>query len=309
MRDKAAELRVGVSVIAALTILIVAILWGKEYSLSTHKQTLQFLFPSAAGLEVGDAVEIAGIKKGRVTKIELSDGQALVSISLSDEVKIFSDVTAKILSNELMGSESLVVYPGKSSILLSEERRLRPLPGTPSMTIGEMFTMVGDLAAKTNHVLTALDTTITQVNQTLGNAAMQEALSQSMENVQVLTKDIRTLVEENDNNVLNILANFEKSSTSLNTLIDTHQTNIDSSLIRFYSSVNKLDMFTSSLNDVMAKIDRGEGSLGKLTHDEILYTRLQNIVTSLDTLTVDLKKNMGRYIAASDIHLLNLFDF
>ena len=50
------------------------------------------------------------------------------------------------------------------------------------------------------------------------------------------------------------------------------------------------------LNAVLAKADRGDGTLGKLLNDPGLYYDLRRLSTRLDSLTLDFKRNPRRYI-------------
>ena len=50
------------------------------------------------------------------------------------------------------------------------------------------------------------------------------------------------------------------------------------------------------LTAVLAKADKGDGTLGKLLNDPGLYYDLRRLTTRLDSLTADFKKNPRRYI-------------
>ena len=52
----------------------------------------------------------------------------------------------------------------------------------------------------------------------------------------------------------------------------------------------------SSFNDVMKKVNEGEGSVGMLLHNDSLYYNLENASNNLDKLLLDLNENPGRYI-------------
>ena len=50
---------------------------------------------------------------------------------------------------------------------------------------------------------------------------------------------------------------------------------------------------------MLAKIEAGEGSLGKLTQDEELYNNLSNASRELDLLLQDFRLNPKRYVNVS----------
>ena len=65
------------------------------------------------------------------------------------------------------------------------------------------------------------------------------------------------------------------------------------------STVKNLQSTVTSLNGVLKKIESGEGSLGKLTKDEELYTNLSNASKELDLLLQDFRLNPKRYVNVS----------
>jgi len=60
-----------------------------------------------------------------------------------------------------------------------------------------------------------------------------------------------------------------------------------------------LDGAVESLGTILARMERGEGTLGRLSVDESLYVSLNDAAQSLNTLLVDLQENPNRYINIS----------
>ena len=60
-----------------------------------------------------------------------------------------------------------------------------------------------------------------------------------------------------------------------------------------------LDVAMESLRSVLARIDRGEGTLGRLSTDEALYVSLNKAAESLTALLGDLQANPSKYINIS----------
>ena len=55
----------------------------------------------------------------------------------------------------------------------------------------------------------------------------------------------------------------------------------------------------ANLNTLMARIERGDGTLGKLMKDEELYANLNNASRELDLLLQDFRLNPKRYVNVS----------
>jgi phospholipid/cholesterol/gamma-HCH transport system substrate-binding protein len=78
---------------------------------------------------------------------------------------------------------------------------------------------------------------------------------------------------------------------------------IDSTMKSIRQSGGNLSVLTgelatasASFTSIMAKVDTGGGSLGKLVNDTLLYRDVRMLVLRLDSLTADFKKNPRRYI-------------
>ncbi len=308
MREKGSEIRVGLLVIVSFFILFFAILWGKEFSFGKRQQTLQILFPSSAGLEVSDPVTIAGIKMGKVTGIQLSEGKALVSCALSDKVIIFSDARARIQSAELMGTEMVSLDPGGNGIVLRGNERLEPIIGAPSLTTGDMIAQFGNLAEQTKCVIARLDTMLADISHSLVNAEVTRSVRISIANLEASSAQLRSLLEDEQQNVRATLANVQEASTAVTTLLSNHQQQLDSSLVNFARASHEVHEFSVSINEMMSQLREGRGTAGKLLSDDELYARLLALTQNLESLSKDLKKNLGRYLSGADINLINLFE-
>ena len=73
----------------------------------------------------------------------------------------------------------------------------------------------------------------------------------------------------------------------------------DINIKKINNSVDKLNETIDKLNSITTGIEKGEGTLGKLTKDEELYNNLSKTSNSLNELITDLKENPKRYINIS----------
>jgi phospholipid/cholesterol/gamma-HCH transport system substrate-binding protein len=60
-----------------------------------------------------------------------------------------------------------------------------------------------------------------------------------------------------------------------------------------------LDETSQRANTLLGGIERGEGNVGKLVRDTLLYRDLRGLVTQADSVLADLKKNPRKYINLS----------
>lgn len=77
-------------------------------------------FTSISGLKEGATIELAGVKVGKVRKIELDGGEyeAVVHLDISTDVQLTDDSIASIRTAGIIGDRFIKLTPGGSDIYL-----------------------------------------------------------------------------------------------------------------------------------------------------------------------------------------------
>ena len=76
--DKKTEVKVGITVLAAIIVFIFIYGWAKNFDLTSNEKNLTIKFETVAGLELGDLVSVNGVRKGLVNSVTTKDNFALV---------------------------------------------------------------------------------------------------------------------------------------------------------------------------------------------------------------------------------------
>ena len=140
---------VGVFVLAGLVCLgYLAIRLGKLEIFGSQGYVLYADFVSVAGLKLGDPVEIAGVRIGKVEAIGLADDRARLTLRLSDDVKLQDDVIASVRARGLIGDKFVLVTPGASDKIIPPKGKIRETDSPPDIPdlIGKF--VGGDLTSK-----------------------------------------------------------------------------------------------------------------------------------------------------------------
>ena len=102
------------------------------------------------------------------------------------------------------------------------------------------------------------------------------------------------------------LENLAAVSRTARALTADREDELKQSLDNFSSAAGKMDDLTTELDSLRIvirrladKVDRGEGTLGKLVNDEQLYADLNESVQSLKALIEDIKAHPKRYLKLS----------
>jgi len=117
MQKSMIELTVGVFMIIGLaSFSYLAVTVGGVDWFNDESYRLQARFNSIAGLKEGATVEIAGVKVGKVEKINLDNGEfeAIVELSMNKDVKLQDDSIASIRTAGIIGDRYVNIKPGGS---------------------------------------------------------------------------------------------------------------------------------------------------------------------------------------------------
>jgi phospholipid/cholesterol/gamma-HCH transport system substrate-binding protein len=97
----------------AVVVLLVALAMnaGRLPLIGTGGRELHARFTDTSGLEVGDRVEVAGVRVGRVEGLEMGRGYITVSFTVDETLRLGEDTRARIKVSNLLGSKYLELEP------------------------------------------------------------------------------------------------------------------------------------------------------------------------------------------------------
>jgi len=290
------EIQVGITVLAALGITLWGVTWLKQFSLARKVRVWHVTFPQTGGLSSSDEVQVNGLRKGNVSSVALVGDHVSVDLALSSEITLTSESRVSIRNVGLMGEKVIAVdlhmngtpYTSRDTIPGVYEK------GIPEVMadLGTTIDAVTGLATQLNRLAEVVDKD-GNLNQTIGNFhATSEQLKQSVSENRVLLKQT--------------IANLNAASRTAKSLTTDREAQLKRTLDSFERSAigmerltARLDTLRGALQNVSRKIDRGDGSLGKLVNDPRLYDDAKASVTQLRALIEDIKKNPKKYLNIS----------
>lgn len=149
MTQTRTEIIVGLFVLIGIACLgYLAIKLGKLELLGNSGYPVYADFSSVAGLKIGDSVEIAGVKIGRVEAMGLADDRARLQLRVQDDVKLQEDAIASVRARGLIGDKFVLITPGASDKLIPPGGKIRETDSPPDLPdlIGKI--VGGDLTSK-----------------------------------------------------------------------------------------------------------------------------------------------------------------
>lgn len=279
------EVSVGALVIVGAALLVGLLFWLTDKDVGGRGVPVDVLFANAAGIDVGDPVWVSGVKKGRVSAVELRGvGRVAVTLQVDPDVAPRLDAAAQVASLDFLGNKIVDYIPG-----IREE----PLPaGTVIVGTqkGELSDMAGGLA--------------TRVDELIGNATalVSRQLGEDVHNTLVATqRALDVLAKTGSGPIVTqataTLAATERTMARLDSMLGAAGTKrADSITANLARLSTNLSSATASLDSLLGGARRGEGTLGRLAHDSTLYRNLNETLTALTALLNDLRERPGRYL-------------
>ena len=97
-----------------------------------------------------------------------------------------------------------------------------------------------------------------------------------IENVKNLTENIDEVVAENRENLKGGIANFKDMTGNIDAVVQENRENFKVSMANLRKSSEKLDEIMASIKQISGKMERGEGTIGKLIQEDDVYDNINN---------------------------------
>lgn len=283
------EIWVGAFVLFGLVALITALFALTDPNLFRGRYAVTTVVPDAGGVRKGDPVQMLGVRVGRVRDFEIAPRTGVaIQLELDREHTIPADSRVVLVSQGLLGGMIAEIVPGSSQTPL---RAGAVLPGVSQG--GGILDSAGDLGTQAEDVLGRMQTLLDERTVgAVGNSAVElqtlltqlsAAVAQQRSELQALSGSLRRSA-----------AGVERATTGPELERSIQQ--LDQLTARLGETATSLDRASTSLETVLARVERGEGTLGRLTTDASLYENLNAAAVNLNRLTDDIRENPRRYI-------------
>jgi phospholipid/cholesterol/gamma-HCH transport system substrate-binding protein len=279
------EATVGALVLVGLLLFIGGTMWlgGKRFS---TRPTVAVQFADAGTLKRGSPVRVSGVQLGSVDEIEFQGyGKVLVHLHLDEAVAPRRDAAAELASVGLVGDAVINFIPGTAAEPLSGDA---VIIGTTAPGFMDIGTKLGD-----------------QASSVLGGVN-EIRFKEVSEDLQRSLRAFERLANLYSNTVTGPIAQLTTTMAGLRTVsaridsvlvaaqLDRATRTADSLMLNLGRLSASAQSTASQLDSVLARVNRGEGSLGKLMADTVLYQNTQRLMKSLQEFVDDLKKNPGK---------------
>ena len=289
------EFIIGLSVIVAIAILIVGIDFLKGINLFKPANFYYAEYTDVAGLETAAPVTLNGYKVGQVREINYdysNPGHIRVLLALNKELQVPEDTRAMIGSNFLSGAfVQLQLGSSKKMLAVGSDIATGNAPDAISAITDEVM-------PKINAILPRVDTLLYNLNVLVADPALAASIGRLdgiSSNLLLTSQGLNTAMNRQ---VPGILGNAGRITRNIDT-ITYNLTDLSRQLreLPLQSTMSDVEQITQNLSRFSESLNNSKSTLGKLTSDPELYTRLNTVAADIDSLIVDIKKNPKRYIS------------
>ena len=290
------EFRVGVIVLLGIIILVVSLYWLQGYQMSRNARYVQVKFKDVGTLAVGDRVTVSGVRRGKVSDMELTPGGVLVEVQLAREVELSSDATFTIRNLGLMGERFIAIFPGTDSTGFDYDQTAqgRYDPGIP-----EVMGLMGDMIVELRQVVSSL-------RKSVASEESLEKFNRTVSNLESVSGSLADYMERNEAKLDETANNFLSASRNVKDLLRQNRASVDSTLARADRASVRLEQFTIQLDSLALSarrfaevLETEEGTLQLMMQDRRLYDDLRQTADNIDDLISDIRENPRKYINLS----------
>jgi phospholipid/cholesterol/gamma-HCH transport system substrate-binding protein len=283
------EVRVGIFVIVGILAAVAVLYTMTDPATLRGRYMLVTGHPDAGGIRRGDPVTMRGVNVGRISSFDMVGQVVNITMEIEGDWEIPDDSYTRLAGQGLLGGRTMEIVPGVSATVVGQ------MDTIPSSTVdpGIMGTaeVVADQASQV----------MTQLNRLLADPTVT-ALQGTAQQMHSLAAELRSIVAVERQQIALLTARLNRSAEGLEAMsgaapdIRAAAARADTAMTRLAATGASLDRTALQLEEVLARVQRGEGTLGKLLTDDSLYTNLNRTLESITLLATDIRENPRRYI-------------
>lgn len=308
------EFIVGIVFIVAIALFIWGYNYLKGWDVFTKQKSFFGIYNQVNGLMKANPVSINGLNVGQVKNLYFEDnhsGRIVVEIVVTSDFPIPVNSIAKIYSSDIMGSKAIEIVLGNSTVIAVAGDTL--LTSIEAGLKEEVNRQVQPIKKKAEDLLATIDSAVTVISEIFNENARRnlaqsfESIKNTLEAIQSASYEIDTLVTVERNRLADILTNIESITRNL----DKNKDNINNIISNFSAisdtlakaeipkTFNNANIALKNIAEIADKINKGEGTIGMLIHNDSLYYQLEKSAADLNKLLEDIRNNPKKYVRFS----------
>lgn len=287
MITRSEKLRLGVFLVTSFALLgaTVIVLTGLRLSEKTEKYTVKFE-ESVSGLEIGAQVKYNGVRVGQITDIRIDKSnlhRVIATLALREGTPVKADTTAVLVSMGITGLRFVELTGGTQGSSV--------IPPGSEIKSGQSF--MGALEGKAQDIAVKIEVALHKLNTVLSEENISN-ITEIVDNVASLSKNLNTLVSDNSEKIGEIIENTKVASAHLKSTAASASSaaeNMDGMIAESRPRVREI---FASVDDTAASFKKAARSFQRV--DKVLG----DISQTLDQFNQEIKKaDVGKLVAGA----------
>ena len=270
----------------------------KGQNLLESSRTFYTEYTNVEGLAASTPVTINGLPVGKVIDIGFKgdgSGKLLVKLLVNSDFEFSKNSKAQLYETGLIGGKAIAIIPAFDGA--DNAKNNDYLVGTIKAGLTELVNKrLTPLQEKIEIMMVSADSLLTNINDVFDNktkANLQASIAgftDVIQNFKKTSESLNSLIVSNEEKLNSTLTNVDNISSNLSKVSDSlANANVG-------QTMKDLESTIQNFNSILAKVENGEGSLGKLLKDDGMYNNLEGATLQLEQLLEDMKLNPKRYV-------------
>jgi phospholipid/cholesterol/gamma-HCH transport system substrate-binding protein len=279
MDKLSAEAKVGLLVLGSSVILLWMTMMVGKFEFGKPKgYEVTAVFDTVSGLDLKAAVRMAGVQIGTVEAVELDDSKAKVVLRINPGVRIPKGSEAAVKTMGLLGDKYIDLIPPqfqpepgqpgreRSGFYRDGERVERTVPGSDA---DQLISKLSGIADDIKQVTASL-------RQVFGSQRGEKSMEDILHDLRQTTANIKDFSYALRGDGSELVTRLNELAQNLNGVVNDNKDNLKVTMENVREASKNAELALASIENVTKKIDRGEGTLGKLVTDDSMYSNIDS---------------------------------
>lgn len=295
------EAKVGITIVLAAIAAVIGFRFMSDIPIVRQSQLIETKVARADGLGAGSQVFVRGVKVGSVSEVNLTESDSVrVSMRLNLHRPLPKGSVAYLTSLGLIEGKSIVIELGSSSQTVEDGEMIE---GVYVQSMMETLGTRGDeIGGDLSNTLSELNQFLGQLNETLDDDA-RVTLDQTLQKTSEVTERIAGILENKQIEIDDAIDSGSSMLSHLDTLASDNRPRVDTLMVLLENNIRDLEQIrieleesSKGLNQLIDKINNGEGTMGKLVNDPAVYDNIDELTRELNELVKGINEEPGRYL-------------
>jgi len=284
------EVQIALVAIAGIVVMFFGLKFLKGMTLFSTNDSYYAKFTNVAGLSVSSPIYSNGYRVGVVEDViyDYNGTNEIVAVlGLDNKMHLPNGTTAEI-SKDLMGNIELDLILGPNPV-----DQMEPGDTIYGHIQQSALSKASEMIPQIQRMLPKLDSILYSVNMLLSDPA----ISSSIHNIDQITANLSSTTNE----LHHLSANLKTQMPGMmekadNVLANTNTLTKNLSDLDIAMTMAKVNNTLQNVEQMTAKLNSNDGTLGLLMRDQELYRNLSSTMSHTDSLMIDLKQHPKRYV-------------